>query len=198
MRDLTIVEGFQQAVLLAMGDQSRSEEDRPHPLRVQDLRRHSRSVASPLSPTDTYVPSPTEASAPSPTNTIVETSSTANDPQSNKSLPAGCSYGPILHLVTKPHHNILTTAVEDSETVPVIWVDFPPKSPDNPFFFSKRRKWAILAVAFFFAHMTSEQVSAFPIGAGTMIRDIPGMTDFYVALGTSAYGWVSHHLPMRF
>ena len=138
-------------------------------------------------------PLATDTHTPSPTSTVIDagevTTSALASP--DKILSAGCSYGPTLHITTKPHYNISPTPSDGAEPTPILWVDFPHHSTDDPFYFSKHRKWAILAVAFFFAHMTSEQVSVFAIGAGSMMRDIPGMTDFDVAMGTSAYGWVS-------
>jgi hypothetical protein len=56
------------------------------------------------------------------------------------SLPDGCSYG--------------TLPRDDGTVERVIWVDFPPGSEENPFFFSKGRKLAITLTATFFTFLT--------------------------------------------
>jgi hypothetical protein len=53
-------------------------------------------------------------------------------------LPDGCSYGYLPSKDGKPDER-------------VIWVEFPPASPDNPPFFTRRRKLGILACAYCFS-----------------------------------------------
>jgi hypothetical protein len=47
----------------------------------------------------------------------------------------------------------------DKKGKQVIWVDFPPSSNENPFFFAPWRKRAILSVAVFFTAMTAANAS---------------------------------------
>jgi len=117
-------------------------------------------------------------------------------------LPAGCTSGPVLHLVptsTKSDSKSTSRKVisplpnesipENAESCPIIWVDFPLKSKENPFYFSRRRKWITLGIALYFAHVTALQTSAFSIGFGSMQRDL-GMSDLQAAAGVALYGWV--------
>lgn len=57
-------------------------------------------------------------------------------------LPEGCSFG--------------TIPRDDGTEERVIWVEFPAGSRDNPFYFSKGRKFAITVVATFFTMITGE------------------------------------------
>lgn len=61
-----------------------------------------------------------------------------------QSLPDGCSYGSI--------------PAKDGEGAEkrVIWVDFPPASPDNPICFSKSRKFLITAVVLLYTFWCCE------------------------------------------
>lgn len=127
-------------------------------------------------------------------------------------LPAGCSHGPILYV---SDHAVSSSPVQTPpslattisrtlsrspsklagpEPTQIIWVDFPPSSRANPFFFSRRRKWGIMAVALLYAFITSLQTSAFSIGFDSMQRDL-GMSNLQAAAGVSLYGWVSGHEP---
>lgn len=63
------------------------------------------------------------------------------------SLPDGCSYG---YIPSKE------AGVADER---VIWVDFPPASPQNPLFFSSRRKLAITVCVLIFTWMSGEHRS---------------------------------------
>jgi hypothetical protein len=125
----------------------------------------------------------------------------AQHPSEKNQLPAGCSTGPILHIAsTSPNgkgkgKKVISplpneTIPEDAESCPIIWVDFPLKSKENPFYFSRRRKWITLGIALYFAHVTALQTSAFSIGFGSMQRDL-NMTDLQAAAGVALYGWVS-------
>ncbi len=58
-------------------------------------------------------------------------------------LPDGCHYG---QLPAKDGD-------EDAPAQRVIWVEFPPNSPDNPFYFHRGRKAGITFVAIFFTLM---------------------------------------------
>ena len=121
-------------------------------------------------------------------------------------LPPGCTPGPTLHEVPistkKGKDGTTKTKViaplpnepipENAESCPIIWVDFPLKSKENPFYFSRRRKWITLGIALYFAHVTALQTSAFSIGFGSMQRDL-GMTDLQAAAGVALYGWVSQN-----
>lgn len=58
-------------------------------------------------------------------------------------LPDGCYFGDL--------------PVKEGESGgKVIWVEFPPNSPDNPFYFSRGRKAGITFVAIFFTLMAGE------------------------------------------
>lgn len=82
--------------------------------------------------------------------------------------------------------------VEDERHDPVhaIWVDFAGLSEENPFFFSKRRKRAIVGVAVFFTAITAYTTSAYSIGIPSMCRDI-GCTDLQAMAGIGLYAFVS-------
>lgn len=130
---------------------------------------------------------------------------TPTTPLDKEHLPPGCTPGPVLRLVPVPKKPGKVKVVAplpdetpppDSESCPIIWVDFPYQSKENPFFFSRRRKWVTLAVALYFAHVTALQTSAYSIGFGSMQRDL-GMTDLQAATGVSLYGWVSSSLMQR-
>ena len=60
------------------------------------------------------------------------------------SLPDGCSYG------------FIPSKVEGTPDERVIWVEFPPGSTHNPFFFSKKRKLGISVCALLFAWFAGE------------------------------------------
>jgi hypothetical protein len=123
----------------------------------------------------------------------------AQHPSEKQQLPAGCTSGPILHIVptsTKSKGKKVISPLpnepipENAESCPIIWVDFPFKNKENPFYFSRRRKWVTLGIALYFAHVTALQTSAFSIGFGSMQRDL-GMSDLQAAAGVALYGWVS-------
>lgn len=85
--------------------------------------------------------------------------STANTPRSRyPTPPLGCHYGRLPPGQRLPISG--TTGVENDlekypNGVPVIWVDFPPSSTENPFFFAAWRKRAITSAAIFFTAMTA-------------------------------------------
>lgn len=71
-----------------------------------------------------------------------------------QALPEGCSFGEIKE--------------DDGGVERVIWVEFPPNSRDNPFFFSDVRKTAITIVACVYTTMSG----AFGAKCGTDICSI--------------------------
>ena len=125
----------------------------------------------------------------------ISTTPTAHSHAESPALPPGCKYGHLPSTTKIPQTPSETPAEhrrreEEKESRAVIWVDFPPSSPENPFFFSKARKRAILIVAIFFTGMTAFNTSAYSIGEGTMSRDL-GLTNAEAAAGLSLYAWVS-------
>ncbi|TXT10572.1 hypothetical protein VHUM_02077 [Vanrija humicola] len=100
-----------------------------------------------------------------------------------QSLPDGCSYGSI----PKKDGN----GAEER----VIWVDFPPASPDNPICFSTSRKIIITAVALVFTFWCSSTASAFSIQAGSMCSQL-GCRKFEVEAGIALYAWGAGIFPL--
>ncbi|WVF69044.1 hypothetical protein IAT40_003818 [Kwoniella sp. CBS 6097] len=109
-----------------------------------------------------------------------------NGPQLTSELPPGCVRGPTLGLTRQ---GVVSQPSAEDEKIPVIWVDFPPNSTSNPFFFSAKKKVLIMTVALFFGNITAYQTSAYSIGFTSMKRDL-GATDLQAAAGVSLYGWV--------
>ncbi|WWC63027.1 uncharacterized protein I303_105626 [Kwoniella dejecticola CBS 10117] len=120
-------------------------------------------------------------------------------PKSNKRsqsvtpLPPGCTWGPTLGLTSRGVVSPARSSEAEAqglevEQTRVIWVDFPTASKENPFFFSKRRKLGIMAVALFFANITAFETSSYSIGIPSMRRDL-GATALQAATGISLYGW---------
>lgn len=72
-------------------------------------------------------------------------------------LPDGCYFGEM----PKDDDDEAAAAVER-----VIWVEFPPNSPDNPFYFHRARKSGITFVAIFFTLMAGELL----VRAGLSVR----------------------------
>jgi len=110
-------------------------------------------------------------------------------------LPPGCKYGHLPPSSEIPQTPSETPAEhrrreEEKSSRAVIWVDFAPSSTENPFFFSKARKRAILIVAIFFTGMTAFNTSAYSIGEGSMSRDL-GLNNAEASAGLSLYAWVS-------
>ena len=125
-------------------------------------------------------------------------------------LPAGCTVGPQLYLT--PDGRVVAGVLEDEnaedigqpaqetetdreadtpgEPIPIIWVEFPPGSPENPFSYSHKRKITTMACALFFAAMTALQASAYAPGIPSMRRDL-GMSQLQADAGVSLYPWVS-------
>ncbi|WVQ83155.1 hypothetical protein IAT38_005293 [Cryptococcus sp. DSM 104549] len=119
-------------------------------------------------------------------------------------LPAGCHWGPVL---TPELAEMLRLRPEESSELGVgqvgdgasqtrvIWVDFPPLSPQNPFFFSTKRKLAITVVATFFTMMTAANTSAYSIGEVSMCKDL-GCNDLQAAGGLGVYAFGFAVAPM--
>ncbi|ORX34977.1 major facilitator superfamily domain-containing protein [Kockovaella imperatae] len=117
-------------------------------------------------------------------------------------LPPGCSIGPelydtprgIVSGIPKSNGTVerssgLTDGVEaPGQPVKVIWVEFPPGSPDNPFSYTRRRKIAIMFCALFFAFCTALQGAAYAQGIPSMTRDL-GTTEIEALAGVSLYPW---------
>lgn len=116
-----------------------------------------------------------------------------NKRRSDPPLPPGCSYGTL----TLDQALNLPDATEDEKNPQrqVIWVDFAPSSPENPFFFSKVRKRAIICVAVFFTGVTALNTSAYSIGEQSMSRDL-GLNSAEAASGLALYAWVSLIVPI--
>lgn len=72
--------------------------------------------------------------------------------------------------------------------IPVIWVDFPLRSPQDPFHFSSAHKWTIVTIINWFAFFTTFEMSSYSISVGSMVKDVGGTT-LQTAVGMSLYGW---------
>ncbi|OCF32630.1 drug transporter [Kwoniella heveanensis BCC8398] len=132
---------------------------------------------------------------------------TNEDRTPSSTLPAGCAWGPTIDSSSR---SLLNLRLEDDVINPtsgisiqgeegerdrqwpyrIIWVDFPPGSPQNPFFFSRKRKIAITVAATFFTLLTSMNVGAYSISMESMSRDL-GCTTIQasVALGIYNFGF---------
>ncbi|WOO83005.1 Efflux pump atB [Vanrija pseudolonga] len=100
-----------------------------------------------------------------------------------QSLPDGCSYG-----------SIPSKDGEGAEKR-VIWVDFPPASPENPICFSKSRKFLITAVVLLYTFWCSSTASAFSISAGTMCSHLH-CRKFEAEAGIALYAWGAGIFPL--
>ncbi|GMK56019.1 hypothetical protein CspeluHIS016_0210750 [Cutaneotrichosporon spelunceum] len=91
-------------------------------------------------------------------------------------LPDGCHFGQLPQ--------------DDADAPPqrVIWVEFPPNSPDNPFYFHRGRKAGITFVAIFFTLMAAYASSAFPISAPSMVAEL-GTSEQNVSAGVALYAF---------
>ncbi|GAC97838.1 multidrug transporter [Pseudozyma hubeiensis SY62] len=63
----------------------------------------------------------------------------------------------------------------------VIWVDFPPDDPENPFNFTKTRKWCITLLGVLFTAEVAATASAYVPGIPSMERDL-GITNHELSL----------------
>ncbi|KAL1406579.1 hypothetical protein Q8F55_008285 [Vanrija albida] len=91
-------------------------------------------------------------------------------PSPSPSLPDGCTRGQL------------------DDGTPVIWVDFPPASTENPFYFTTARKTAITLVASWYTFMTAYTISVFPISAPSMCAEL-GCSQLEVSAGVAVYTW---------
>ncbi|WVQ98033.1 hypothetical protein IAU59_005155 [Kwoniella sp. CBS 9459] len=121
----------------------------------------------------------------------------------SSTLPAGCAWGPRLNSSSRSSLNLRSEeqvfnlpsehSVEggdQSGPYRIIWVDFPPGSPQNPFFFSRKRKVAITVAATFFTLLTSVNVGAYSISIESMSRDLRCTTvQASIALGIYNFGF---------
>ncbi|WRT64796.1 uncharacterized protein IL334_001730 [Kwoniella shivajii] len=117
--------------------------------------------------------------------------STSQTFPSSSSLPAGCSYGPLINPELLQTFNVkLETGIWDEEIdkYRILWVDFPSASPQNPFYFTQTRKYGITIVATLFTLMTSINVGAFSIGMDSLIRDLD-CTREQAAIGLGIYNF---------
>lgn len=130
-------------------------------------------------------------SSSNPPPVVVRTPKSGLNTPSNRysPLPPGCTYGRLTRDQARnlPHDD--STQDEKDGERRIIWVDFEPSSPENPFFFSKMRKRAIISVAIFFTGMTALATSAYSIGEQSMSRDL-GLSSAQASSGLSLYAWV--------
>nr|KIR47627.1 drug transporter [Cryptococcus bacillisporus CA1280] len=106
-------------------------------------------------------------------------------------LPPGCSFGSV-HRFSRQNAVPLTSqsgpCPPECQDLIVIWVDFPPQSPEDPFHFSSSRKVIIMILVLFFAFITTWEMSSYSISTSSMRRDF-GVPEVDAALGLSLYGW---------
>lgn len=84
---------------------------------------------------------------------------------------------------------VATASPDTPDASPVIWVDFAPLSPQDPFHFTRKTKARIMALVLFFAFFTCFEMSTFAISSSSMRADLD-MTALQEAAGVSLYGWV--------
>lgn len=82
------------------------------------------------------------------------------------SLPDGCSYGEI------------PSKIPGERPEPVIWVEFPPDSPDNPYYFTAKRKVGITICALIYTWYCCESLSptTVPPSPPRRMRGTPQLT----------------------
>ncbi|WVR04612.1 hypothetical protein IAU60_001623 [Kwoniella sp. DSM 27419] len=120
-------------------------------------------------------------------------------------LPDGCSWGPVitgstcdeLALRLEPESLASTTSsdADHDRDTRIIWVDFPPGSPQNPFFFSRGRKISLVVVATVFTIYTSINVGAYSITMQSMSRDL-GLTTIQSSVGLGIYNFGFATMPL--
>ncbi|TKY88039.1 hypothetical protein EX895_003135 [Sporisorium graminicola] len=69
----------------------------------------------------------------------------------------------------------------------VIWVDFPPDDPENPFNFSRTRKWCITILGVLFTAEVAATASAYVPGIASMERDLHITNHELSLLGIAIY-----------
>ncbi|KLT43436.1 MFS general substrate transporter [Cutaneotrichosporon oleaginosum] len=97
-------------------------------------------------------------------------------------LPDGCSYGSIPSKDASPAER-------------VIWVEFPPDSRDNPFYFSTKRKVGITLCALIYCWYCSITASAFSIQSGAMCEDL-NCPHLGAEAGIALYAWGAGIMPL--
>ncbi|GAA5888892.1 hypothetical protein JCM6882_002892 [Rhodosporidiobolus microsporus] len=68
----------------------------------------------------------------------------------------------------------------------VIWLEFPDGDPENPFNWSKRKKWQTAIIGCFFTFMASYTGTAFPMGTESMMEEL-NCTRWVATLGLSVF-----------
>ena len=76
---------------------------------------------------------------------------------------------------------------KDESKTDVIWVEFPKGDPENPFNFSKFRKWTITVLAAFFTIEVAATASAYVPGIPQMERDLNVTNHELSLLGIAIY-----------
>ncbi|CDS00158.1 related to multidrug resistant protein [Sporisorium scitamineum] len=88
-----------------------------------------------------------------------------------------------LEKVPQAHPSTLAEQASDG----VIWVDFPPGDPENPFNFSKTRKWCITILGVLFTAQVAATASAYVPGIPSMERDLSITNHELSLLGIAIY-----------
>ncbi|PWN52608.1 MFS general substrate transporter [Violaceomyces palustris] len=76
---------------------------------------------------------------------------------------------------------------EEKRSEDVIWVEFEPGDPENPFNFSNTRKWVMTILAVFFTAEVAATASAYVSGIPSMERDLGYENEELSMLGISIY-----------
>ncbi|PWY99052.1 MFS general substrate transporter [Testicularia cyperi] len=77
--------------------------------------------------------------------------------------------------------------LQEADEDGVIWVEFPPGDPENPFNFSKTRKWTILLLGTLFTAEVANTASAYVPGIPSMERDLNVTNHELSLLGIALY-----------
>ena len=85
------------------------------------------------------------------------------------------------HTVPSPD----ATLINDETIVWVEWTS--PKDPENPFNWSKRRKWTITLITSFFTFLVALVGSSWPIGLSSFSQDIPSSSKELTLFTISIY-----------
>ncbi|KAG8865398.1 hypothetical protein FRB96_000288 [Tulasnella sp. 330] len=78
--------------------------------------------------------------------------------------------------------------IHEKDGQKVLYVEFEPGDPRDPFSFSKGRKWAMTWTACVYTFFTAYTLSAFAIGVPSLRREL-GFNATDAALGLSVYAW---------
>ncbi|SPO29152.1 related to multidrug resistant protein [Ustilago trichophora] len=106
-------------------------------------------------------------------------------PASSEHIPATHSSSAENDLEKAPQADpaLLQSQAEDD----VIWVEFPPGDPENPFNFSKTRKWCITILGVLFTAEVAATASAYVPGIPSMERDLNIKNHELSLLGIAIY-----------